>query len=167
MIDKKTNLRGFTIIEMLIAMILTSLSVTFSYSTFNYVQKLFIDFKKQNQFVSEWITLNQRLGIQFLNSRIVYKEEDKITFSGNSDVYMELGEKNTLLKKINLTDTFHFALKRIEVSFESVNNPAWSNKLLSSFHAETIFKGQKFAFSFNKEHDSVIKLELEEGNVRH
>jgi len=50
---KNKYLKGFTLVEVLIALILTSITITFSYGTLSYIQKIFNGYKDQNRFINE------------------------------------------------------------------------------------------------------------------
>ncbi|PBQ30234.1 hypothetical protein CNR22_00155 [Sphingobacteriaceae bacterium] len=157
------KLKGFTITELLIVLVLTSLSIIFSYGTLNYIQKIFSDYKKQNRFLNEFTVFKSRMDMESIKSISVIEQKES-TFEIRRDsslIVLQLNEEVILLKKEGACDTFHIAAKKISKEYELMKNPAWTNKLLSKLEFETEFSKQKFFFSFNKEHSASFKLALE------
>ena len=165
--NKKTNrnkLKGFTIAELLVVLILTSISITLSYSTLTYVQKLFSEYKRSNKFLSEFAELKKRLCYESLKAEQITEEKEN-SFRikrDTSDVFLEFNKQVILLKHNSQCDTFHIDVKNILKKYELMQNPLWTNRLLSELQFETQYGKQKFNFSFNKEHSSALKLKLDQ-----
>lgn len=164
--DKNTShkLKGFTIAEVLVVLALTSLSVTLSYATLTYIQKLFVDYRRQNTFLSQYTDLKKRLDYESLKASVVIEKSENnfVIRRDSSDASLQILEKTVLLRRNEKCDTFHFSAKNIKKEYETMKNPAWTNKLLRSLQFEVEFTKQKFNFSFYKEHESGVKLKLDE-----
>ena len=160
------KLKGFTIAELLIVLILTSISITLSYGTLTYVQKLFSEYKKQNRFLNEFTDLKQRMDFESLKAtRVIEQQENTFEIKRDSAIItLQIKEKVILMKRNETCDTFHIAAKNIKKEYESMTNPLWTNRLVSSLKFDTEFSKQTFHFCFNKEHSASLKLKLEKIN---
>jgi hypothetical protein len=158
------KLKGFTIAEVLVVLALTSLSITLSYATLTYIQKLFVNYKQQNKFLHQYTDLKDRLNYESLKAlKVVEESENNFVISrDSSQATLRISETVVLLKKDGQCDTFHFSAKNIQKEYEQMQNPVWTNKLVKSLRFEVEFTKQKFNFSFYKQHEARIKLKLEE-----
>src|SRR4051812_3123530 len=106
--NKRFFLKGFTIAEILVVLALTSISITLSYSTLTYVQKLFSSYKYQNKFLNEFTDLKKRLDYESLRSSSVIEESEN-TFLIRRDSLtssLQLLDKVILVKRNEHCDTF-------------------------------------------------------------
>ena len=161
--DKKYKLKGFTIAELLIVMVLTSISITLSYSSLSYIQKLLSEYKKQNIFLNEFTEFKKRMDYESLKANLILETNEnnfKIMRDSSFSTFQIL-ENVILLKRKEHCDTFHFSAKNIKKEYEQMNNPVWTNKLISKLQFESEFTKQKFNFFFYKEHDASLKLKLD------
>lgn len=160
----RRHLKGFTIAELLVVLVLTSISITLSYSTLTQVQKLFRDYKRSNKFLNEWSDLKKRLDYESIKAEQVTEvaEHSFRIRRDTTDALLEFQEKLILLKRNNHCDTFHIEVKNLKKKYESMQNPLWTNKLVKELHFETEYSKQKFNFSFTKEHSASLKLKLDQ-----
>jgi prepilin-type N-terminal cleavage/methylation domain-containing protein len=156
-------MNGFTITELLVTLALTSIAITFAYGTLSYVQNLFFNFKKQNQFINEYIDFKNRMDYEALYSDfIVEAKENHFEIRRDSSIIdLAFLEKVILLKKNNHCDTFHIKARKPKKEFEMMKNPVYNNKLVKSISFEFEFTKQKFNFYFYKNYDASIKLQLD------
>ncbi len=163
--DKKEKyyVKGFTIAELLVVLALTSISITLSYGTLNYIQKLFVEYKKQNKFLNEFTDLKKRMDYESLKADLVTEvQENKFEIRRDSGVaILQLMEHVILLKRNEHCDTFHISARHIKKEYEAMENPAWYNKLVSQILFETDFTKQTFHFCFYKDHEASVKLALD------
>lgn len=159
----KYSLRGFTIVELLVTLALTSLAITFSYSTLTYIQKLLYNYQKQNKFINEYTELIKRFDYESIfSTSVVEGSENRFLIKRDStESILEIFDRTIVFKKGTLCDTFHISAKKIVKEYEFMKNPKWTNKLLKYMEFETDFSKQKFIVYFYKNYDSAIKLELE------
>ena|ERR1700741_90422 len=161
----KNKIKGFTILELLVTMTLTGILVAFSFMGYNQIQKLFINYSNQSEFISEYNQLNHALFTLSEKSDIIEKiNDDMVTFrSDSNNVSLELTKKNVLLKFKNHTDSFHIEIDKHQFNLLPLNSAIPSN-LVNFFVGEASFQSQKFRVSFHKEYDteSVLKSTLEQ-----
>src|ERR1035437_2592689 len=77
-VNKKIH--GFTLLEMLLVLALTSLIVTFSYMGFNSIFSSFVQHQKINKQISEYTDFCKELNNLFYKSQYVLKNENNIVF---------------------------------------------------------------------------------------
>lgn len=160
----RNKLKGFTIAELLVVLILTSISITLSYSTLSFVQKLFSEYKTSNKFLNEFTDLKKRLDFESLKAEQV-TEVSENTFRlkrDSSEAKLEFKADVILLTRNHHCDTFHMATKQILKKYEFMQNPLWTNKLVRELTFETDYSKQTFIFCFTKEHSASLKLKLEQ-----
>jgi prepilin-type N-terminal cleavage/methylation domain-containing protein len=160
------KVKGYTIIEMMVTLVLTSLIITMSYSALTYVQKMFISYKSQNLFIEKFTSLKDRINYEILKADIVSEEsanQFKITRDSSSAMLI-LMDKFIVLTKGVRQDTFYTEVSNIKKEFELIKNPMWQNKLIQSLEFETKFTKQKFVLRFQKVHEASLKLELDKDN---
>ena len=156
-------MKGFTIVEVMVTMALTSIIITFAYSTLGYIQKLFYTYKDQNRFINEYTDFKKRMDHEALYSESVIEgSENKFNIKRDTSLAeLEFLEKVVLFKKGEHCDTFHFELKQINKEYELMKNPALVNKLIKAMSFEIDYSKQKFNFIFNKNYDASVKLRLD------
>ena len=161
---KNKYLKGFTLVEVLIALILTSITITFSYGTLSYIQKIFNGYKDQNRFINEYCRLKNVVEFEMLRSyMIVMNAENEFSVRGDSVVTdIVLGAKNILLKRNGFCDTFHLPPSNTNIRFEPMNQQALVGRLVKSLGFELEYNKQKFNFYFSKDYDASVKMKLSE-----
>ena len=160
----RVQLKGFTIAELLVVLILTSISITLSYSTLSFVQKLFSDYKTSNKFLNEFTDLKKRMDFESIKAEQI-TEESENTFRikrDSAEAHLEFKEQVILLTRNHHCDTFHIATKHITKKYELMQNPLWANKLVRELRFETNYRKQTFIFCFTKNHSASLKLKLEQ-----
>ena len=65
------QLKGLTLVELLVTLALTSIVITLSYSGLNYVQKLYLNYKHQNQFLNSFTQFTQRMNYEALKAKTI------------------------------------------------------------------------------------------------
>lgn len=158
------KLKGLTLAEVLVTLALTSIVITLAYSTLNYTQKLFYNYKKQNQFIIEYTDFKSRMYYESLKAS-TFIEQNETTFLINRDslqtTVLQFFPKVILMKRNENCDTFHIEATNIKKEYEAIKNPLWANKLIKSLVFETQFTKQRFNFYFYKNYDASVKLELD------
>jgi prepilin-type N-terminal cleavage/methylation domain-containing protein len=157
------KVKGYTIIEVMVTLVLTSLAITMSYSALTYVQKMFVSYKNQNLFIERFTSLKERINYEILKADMV-AEEDENSFKITRDTIttlLKLEDKFIVLSKGARQDTFYTEVSGIKKEFEIIKNPVWQNKLVSHLEFETEFGKQKFKLGFYKPHEASLKLKLD------
>ncbi|MBL7932146.1 MAG: prepilin-type N-terminal cleavage/methylation domain-containing protein [Bacteroidia bacterium] len=163
----KTNahkrLKGFTIVEVLVVLALTSLSVSLSYGALNATQELFSRYKAQNRFLNEFTELKRRCDYEALKAISIIEIGTNIFEIKRDSLPIKISvlDKRVLLFKGGICDTFHLEAKNLKIGYEEMANPLWQNKLVNELSFDVEFSKQKYIFSFTKSHDASVKLALD------
>jgi hypothetical protein len=150
-------------IELLIVLALTSITVSFSYTALNYVQGLFKSFNSQNNFIQSYAQIKKVIDYNALKAdRIVEVNENDFVFYGDSlNIQFTITETGIVLKKGAQSDSLQITLEHLTKNYETMNNAKWQNKLLKNLSFDYQYKKQKFSFWLNKNHDAATKLKLD------
>lgn len=161
----KHKLKAFTIMELLVSMTLTGILVSFAFLGYNQIQKLFLNYVEQSEFISEYNQLNKALVTISERAQFIEQaNENDVSFKTDSnDIALNITKENILLKFKSHTDTFHLANKEKRFQFVTIDNYT-STKLVKSFECDVFFRSQKFRVSFHKQYDSesILKYTIEQ-----
>ncbi|MBA4241944.1 MAG: hypothetical protein C0448_14555 [Sphingobacteriaceae bacterium] len=160
----KQKIKAFTMIELLITMTLTAILVVFAFMGYNQIQKLFINYTVQNNFITDYNQLNKALFILSNKSKTIEKtSEHLLKFKNDSNtVELELTQNNILLKFKSHTDTFDLIPQTPKFDFVKTTSDT-ALYLITNFQCTTSFQNQKLSISFQKEYDasSILKSTLQ------
>ncbi len=153
------KLKAFTIMELLVSMTLTGILVAFAFMGYNQVQKLFVSYTVQSQFITDYNQLNKALAILSERAKTVEAQGEKtIAFKTDSNtVLLDMSTKNMLLKFPSHTDTFAMEAKELKPLPVMLGDQT-PLPLLRSFDCTVMFQSQKFRVSFRKEYDASTLL---------
>jgi prepilin-type N-terminal cleavage/methylation domain-containing protein len=156
------KLKGFTLAEVMVTLVLTTIVVTFAYGTLSYVQKLFYSFKGQNRFIQEFTCFKQRMDHEALYAEWIKEQgENKFEIKRDSIItHLEILEHVILMKRGLATDTFHMEAKAIKKEYEVMPVAGTSNRLIKGLYFKTEFSKQAFNFQIKKKHDASVKLNI-------
>lgn len=141
--------------ELLVSMTLTGILVAFAFMGYNQIQKLFVNYAEQSQFISDYNQLTKVLGIMTERARSIETQgENIIAFKTDSNtVLLDLSTKQVLLKFATRTDTFGLEAKDIEMKHLQLA-PDVPLPLVREFQCKVGFQTQKFRVSFRKQYDA-------------
>jgi hypothetical protein len=112
---KKNKLPGFTLADVLIGMLISSIVLASAYSGFERISGLFRSFKKSNEKIYD-ITLFNRLLIQdFSRCNHVSGESNAIKCIYKDREIEYIFSEAYILRKYARTDTFNFGVKNISM----------------------------------------------------
>lgn len=156
-------LKAFTVAEMLVSLVLISVSVTMGYHSLAYTRRMFQLSKTQNHFIQQYSSFKQTLNYQNLkSSKLVEERENEFCFYADSfSTRFIISESALILLKGARTDSLPTKAFNIVKTYEAMLNPMWQNKLINSLSFQINFNKQVFNFSIRKQHDASVKLELE------
>lgn len=155
------KVKGFTIVELLITLVLTSVTITFAYGTLSYIQKLFNMTKEQQRIIQDYANLSKRLGMEFAKAEYI-KAIDEKNFEICKDsliTKLELNTKCILIKNKTFIDTFHLFPEKIESCFFKLpgENPI---EYINELKFKVNYSDQHFNFYFYKQYDAALVMKL-------
>lgn len=158
------RIAAFTLLELLIGMILSSIVIGFCYTGYSIIHKQYLNYniiKKQN---TAAIQLNSILNTDFINTGYVMYDTDKLILNSKNKVQLQYEFKeNYILRGANgLTDTFMFSPVNISPEYlkESESLPI---SIINEFSFEAVILGELEHFHFIKEYsaETMIRLQME------
>ncbi|HEX9600813.1 MAG TPA: prepilin-type N-terminal cleavage/methylation domain-containing protein [Mariniflexile sp.] len=122
---KNKQLKGFTILEALISLMLMGIIITVTYSLFNLIGKQLSLFEKENAEVLEYNLFNSTLMRDIDKSNDFIVDDDKLVLKNynNNDVYYNLNGHYVLRKNAVKTDTFKVRILDYKFINNDVENP--------------------------------------------
>ena len=153
------KVKGFTIVEVLIAMILGSLAIAFSAWVFLIVSKDFKESREEYSFHTEILQLRYVLENDIDKAEIVTYGEDvlKLELLDSTIIYYDFYEKN-LVRSINqLSDTFHIATANIIGGYDNNKQPRLNSFSLDIKQNDSTWGTFKFFKQYPESLDLVSK----------
>ncbi|MFO0357000.1 MAG: type II secretion system protein J [Sphingobacteriaceae bacterium] len=157
------KLKGFTLIEVLITMCISTVIIMLSYSTFTFINKQFHNYKDQNNFLYKYVDLKHKVTDLFQSAiSISSNSESEIKFITDTLVTsLEFNSNYILMRKKALCDTFYFKESKVNIGFLKEDK---MNHLVEELTIETTYSSQQFKLNFQKEYDASSLLnQLQDG----
>lgn len=160
LINKKV--RAFTLIELLAAMVISSLVMSAAYFAYNSLTKSFLDFKKHTNNLTDATALSGILTHDINLAKTIRKNT-------TNDITLEMGNKklqyewkeNFVLRSTGISaDTFPLAVSDMKINFLDKEQTI-SGGLVDELKFTTIADGQQLFLSFDKKYASDILVESE------
>lgn len=158
------KLKAFTLIEVLVTMLLTTIIIGIIYYAYEVVQKQFIHNKTNDEGITQLSMLNYLLEKDFNESAEVIAANNGITFLYNDlkSINYEFDEEYILRNTENVTDTFKIAVENATQLFlESLVN---KGDLVDRLEMDLKYSKESLYFVYTKEYASDILLQLELNN---
>ncbi|CAM1359202.1 type II secretion system protein [Tenacibaculum xiamenense] len=156
---KKNKLKGYTILELLITMVITSIIVSILYVLFSMLSQRYLAFNKNEIEVTEVSMFKNTL------KRDVYKSDYLILnfnelkcIRNNQTLIYSFGDSyiTRRLKKSSVIDTFEIKVKKTTPSFIDYDKL----KVLKKLSLRLDFLGRDLGLHFSKEYSSDILTNL-------
>ncbi|MGE0567810.1 MAG: type II secretion system protein J [Bacteroidia bacterium] len=156
-LNKRVN--GFTIIELLVTMTLSSFVILFMYSTLNKTQQLFYSYKEQNKYITDVVLLKSILVRKVEQSDCIEAVDNCIVLKGDSlNLTMKCMNNKVLLITNLRTDTFFLDNCKLEEQYLSGFDFVKENVYVNEFKVISNYGKQEFILSFTKNYDSSVLL---------
>ncbi len=155
---KTYSLKGFTILEMMVTLVLTSIAITITYSVLTFTQKLLQDYKRQDNFIVEVSDLKMKLKKLALEAEVIYENtKGSIVFVTKRGSFV-LKKNKELVALFNgkSKDEFHLAGK--DWALQYAGESSSSQRLVKAMKLAVEFKKQIFLVGFEKEYDSCSRF---------
>ncbi|MGZ3862802.1 MAG: PulJ/GspJ family protein [Bacteroidia bacterium] len=156
------KIRGFTIMEMLLALALTSMLITFSYLGLNSIYKSFVLYQKTTKDINEYTDFCKELNTLFYKSQYIFRNEKNIIFfeNDNESFRLENTDKGVVVKSNNsVIDSLKIKVEKAEFYWkkELQNN----NGPINIVNFNIKFYDNTFNITFEKMYDSFTLMRLD------
>lgn len=148
------KLKAFTLMELLIGMIISSIVISFCYMSYTLIYKQYQNYKIIKKELVEALQFNSVLGHDIVNADRVLFSENKLTLINNHEKGLEynFSEAFILRKAGEVTDTFKLAPMNIVSDY--IKHESMPGTLLVSFSFDAVVAGDSEHFQFSKRYDA-------------
>jgi prepilin-type N-terminal cleavage/methylation domain-containing protein len=155
------RLKGFTILEILIAMVLFGIITGLGSSSYLFVSKQFLDYKKTDDVVKAGLTLEALLSRDFTESYSVKNTNEDLTcfYTEKDPVLYKLKAEYIIRIQQNQPDTFKIPALNIKMALD--NKPTEKNSLINLLSFTTKISGKDMQLNFSKLYGADLLMELE------
>ena len=156
------KLKAFTLLELLIAMVISSIVVAFGYSVYSLMYKQYLSYKKTKTEIVKTMQFNTVLTNDFYNSEeITFSENTIAIFRKNNEPLIYTFNDNFILRKANeITDTFKIATTNIQEKFV-FKNESYPSTLIAKFSFDSQLSWDVQHFLFTKNYSAATLLNKE------
>ncbi|MES2140745.1 MAG: prepilin-type N-terminal cleavage/methylation domain-containing protein [Bacteroidota bacterium] len=158
------QISAFTLLELLIGMILSSIVIGFCYTGYSIIHKQYLNYNNIKRENTNAIQLNSILNTDFVNAGYVMYDGDKLILnSENKDQLQYEFKENYILRSTSgLIDSFMFSPVNISPEYlkESTRLPL---AIINEFSFDVVILGELEHFHFIKEYsaETMIRLQME------
>ncbi|MBN8696074.1 MAG: prepilin-type N-terminal cleavage/methylation domain-containing protein [Bacteroidetes bacterium] len=142
------KLKGFTLLELLIGMIISSIVISVCYTVYYMVNKQYVEFREVRSELVNLMFLNSELENNFYHSNNVQMSDKELCFGyRDKSICFVFMDSVVVRKEAMVSDTF-----RVKVNnFEIIEN---NEGLVSSFYINAILLEDSVSLCFNKKYSA-------------
>jgi hypothetical protein len=153
------KVKGFTVLEMIFAMLLSSLVVMFIFSAQNHVNKVFGLMKSTDKFINQFITLSNILRQKTHNAKYIIGNNEIFNIQSiDENIEILINKNKLILKNNNRCDTFHFKEITSEVKYLNLYNKSIKNKIITNISLKINHQKENLFIYIKKEYDSATLI---------
>jgi hypothetical protein len=156
---KKNKLPGFTLADVLIGMLISSIVLASAYSGFERISVLFRSFKKNNEKIYDLTLFNRLLVQDFSRCNYVSGESNAIKCIYKDKEIEYIFHEAYILRKYSRVDTFSLGIKNIVIT-PLLGQDDFSTPVISECKLQLNAQDSVF-FHYRKEYAADILLSLE------
>jgi prepilin-type N-terminal cleavage/methylation domain-containing protein len=130
---KNNKLQGFTLYELLITMVISSIAIAVIFSSFTYFYRNFSDYSKISTEVNDWYELEHAIKEDLFYSEKVYFKFDKIVCLQGEDEVSYFWEDDLVIRSVRELETT-FNCHQVAVDIDFMDNSSLVKRI--TFHAE-------------------------------
>lgn len=156
------KVKAFTLLELLIAMIISSIVIAFGYEVYSIMYKQFLSYKKAKTEIVNTMQFNTVLTNDFYNSEeITFNENTIAVFRKNNEPLHYTFNDNYILRTRNeIMDTFKITATNIQEKFVFKNEQMQST-LINELSFDALQSGEIQHFLFEKNYSAATLLNME------
>lgn len=159
----KKKLKAFTLMELVVTMIISSIVIGMGYSAYSIIYKQYLNYKSLRTELMDVAGLNAELAANFYHcSRVLKQGENGLCFELKKDkkINFEFSEQYILRKENDLIDTFKVAAKNCVFKY-LLDDTDKKASLVHTFSFDSELLKEKVHFYFEKEYSSEIVIKEE------
>lgn len=156
------KLGAFTLMELLIAMIVSSIVIAFGYSVYSIIYKQYLTYKTSKTEIVSTMQFNTTMNNDFINSvEITFAENTVTIFNKNKEpLHYKFNDDNILRMNNEVTDTFKLAAVNMKEKFVLRSEDLHSS-LINEISFDSQLAGDTQHFVFRKNYSAATLLNKE------
>jgi len=154
------KIRAFTLMELLVGMIISSLVIAFGYGTYSLIYKQYLSYKTVKMEIVNIAQLNSVLNHDFATAEMISFNEHKLNIDRKNSFPLVYNFNDSIILRIDneLTDTFKIVPGNIVTNFVfKEQNTAITN---FSFEAKVLNEIEYFTFTKNYSAEILMNYEV-------
>ena len=155
------KIRAFTLIELLICMILSTIIIGMGYAAYSESYKRFLTYSGMKKNIVDAIRVNRVFNNDFTQAELVYYNSGNILLNSKNKPAIEYEfTSSAIIRKVyNQADTFHFAIIRPLAVYVD-NDVAAAEGIINAFSFETEIYKQTLPFYYSKTYSAETIINL-------
>jgi hypothetical protein len=155
LIGKKV--KAFTIIEMTVVMLLSTIVISMAYFAFELLSKRYVKYKAQTEVYYKLTLLDQLLSKDFFTADSIKAYGGNLrTFQGEVISDYEFVGHYILRRAANQTDTFYFQVVKHELLYQEM--PVSSDELIDQCKLNLLFENRNLEYVYSKQDGSANSI---------
>jgi len=170
------RLKGFTVLELMVAMVISSLVISAAYLTLSFIDKRLVEYKKVGENISQAVNLSAAINNDVNNCKFIYKTpggmelkfrmepssrppEDAGTVDVYSTISYSFGSEYVMREVRSLVDTFFVVGSRVDYLLNG--NSVSAGALLNALLIRIKVNGQEREYIVKKEYSAEEQMAVE------
>lgn len=153
------KVRAFTLMELLVGMIVSTIVIGFGYGVYSLIYKQYSSYRTIKKEVVDAMQLNSTLNTDFAGAELISFTDNKLTIDrkNNLSLYYNFTDSYILRKENEITDTFKIIPASVTAGFIFADAKAVVSDL--SFDSKVL--GEPAHFVFTKQYSAEILMNYE------
>lgn len=161
------KIRAFTLLELLIGMIISSIVIGFCYLSYSIIYKQYMSYKILKLEIVETIQFNSILNSDFIKAETVVFGDNKLILNSTnrSSLQYDLMDNYILRKDGEVTDTFNLSAINVLPEYLPETEPSPTSIVTDfSFDAKVLGEMEHFHFTKNYSAETMINNFVQQNN---
>jgi len=158
------KLKAFTLMELLIGMIISSIVIAFSYGAYTMIYKQYLNFKQTKMKLMDVSQFNSVMQNDFIRANAIHFKENNLLLTNEKNVItLQYKFLDTYISRTDqeVIDTFHLNTENIKSNFIH-SSGAITTDIINELSFESLVFGEKEYFTFVKTYSAETLLSITE-----
>ena len=151
------KVKAFTIIEMTVVMLLSTVVISMAYFAFELLSKRYLKYKAQTEVYYKLTLLDQLLSKDFFLADSIKTDGEMLhTFQGNTICKYEFSQKYVVRQAASQTDTFYCKIQKHELLYNQ--QPILPGDIVDQLNLSLLFEEKKLDYIYSKHYDAAGQI---------
>lgn len=159
-------IKAFTLMELLVAMLISSIVISISYISYDIIYKQYFSYKENNQSITQTALINSLINRDIFEAEFMQANDKEIvlTYRNKSALYYIFDTPYLIRKTETSKDTFELDIENIHFKFQGEERQM-KYSLIDEFYFEAPFLEKKEYFRYKKLYGADVLMTAEQGNT--